>query len=336
MHSMRVGRRAFIASSSCVFAGFTSGCSSAADRGASAVSTVPGKETDGKQFVQFLKDCTPAERIQLAQSLQVFPDLENEDFGKFGLPPYDKFVDDPKSASQEKPLRPASFNELPPSIVLEAIRAGRVNGELSTPYRIIGALLHTCQNEILTLGSNRDKVDYHSIVQWVARKKGVDTALIDSANTYDLEQAVAKQCLAKIWDQLSVEQRQELLGRIEKQTGSTIADKAAIAAMGGGAAIAALGTTVAMTGFAFYTTMAVVISSAAGMLGLTLPMWAYVGASSTVAILSGPVGWSLAALGIAGGIAYLVLADAEKTASFVMTMNVIKANRLQAQAQKPR
>jgi uncharacterized protein YaaW (UPF0174 family) len=220
---------------------------------------------------------------------------------------------------------------LPTAVVLAAARAGRINGEVATPYKIISGLLHTCRNEFSATASSRDAVDYHSIVTWVARKKGVDPRVIESASTYELEQALAKKCLATIWDRLDRDQRLELLGRIETQTGTSIADKVAIAAMGGGAAIAALGTTVAMTGFAFYTTMAVVISGAAGMLGLTLPMWAYVGASSTVAILAGPVGWSLAALGVIGGIAYFVLADVDKTAAFVMTMNVIKAQRLHGQ-----
>jgi len=286
-----------------------------------------GRETDGKRLVQFLKDCTPEERVQLGQSLHMFPKVESADFGKFGLPARDHFTDDSKKASAEHPIRPTSFNEVPAAIVLEAVRAHRIDSELTTPYRILSALVHTCFNEALAVTIDRDKINYHGIVEWVARKKGVAKKQIESADTFELEQAVAKQYLAKIWDQLTVEQRQELLTKIEKQGAFTIADKAAIAAMGGGAAIAALGTTVAMTGFAFYTTMAVVISTTAGMLGLALPMAAYTGASSNVALLSGPVGWLIAAVAILGGLTYFALADVDRTAAFVMTMNVTKASR---------
>lgn len=336
----RLSRRVFV-TSACGFASSLAMACRAADEGRPADDhpdlhgeSAAGKETNGKRLVQFLKDCTPEERVQLGQSLHMFPKVEAADFGKFGLPARDHFTDDAKKASAEHPIRPTSFNEVPAAIVLEAVRAHRIDSELTTPYRILSALVHTCFNEALAVTVNRDKINYHGIVQWVARKKGVAKKQVESAGTFELEQAVAKQYLAKIWDQLTVEQRQELLAKIEKQGGYTIADKAAIAAMGGGAAIAALGATVAMTGFAFYTTMAVVISTSAAMLGVALPMAAYVGASSTVALLSGPVGWLIAAVAILGGLTYFALADVDRTAAFVMTMNVIKAGR--GQVGKPR
>jgi len=322
-----LSRRDFTA---CLSAGTTlllTGCANAAD-------TAPGPvlldSINGRRFVQFLKDCTPAERVQLAQSLDMLPGLEKTDFGQFGLPVYESFTDDAKVASTQRPLRPKSFNELPPKMVLAAVKARRIDSELTTPYRIISRLVHTCYNEVLGSTVDRNEIDYDGIVRWVATKKGVTQEEIAKASTDDLERLIAKKYLAQIWDRLSVEQRREILIQIEKQTGSTIADKAAIAAMGGGAAIAALGTTVAMTGFAFYTTMSVVISTAAGFLGLTLPMWAYAGASSTVAILSGPIGWTLAAVGILGGMTYLALPNVDKTAAFVITMNVVKASRQQS------
>lgn len=336
-----MNRRAFVVST-CSVAASLATCAQGAEDGRTAhdhpeLHGEPGvgKETDGKRLVQFLKDCTPEERVQLGQSLHMFPKVEKSDFGKHGLPAYEHFADDPKKASAEHPIRPQTFNEVPAAIVLEAVRARRLDSELTTPYRILSVLVHTCFNEAVAITINRDKINYHGIVQWVARKKGVAAKEVESANTFDLEQAVAKQYLAKIWDTLTVEQRKELLTTIEKQGGFTIADKAAIAAMGGGAAIAALGTTVAMTGFAFYTTMAVVISTTAAMLGLTLPMAAYTGAASTVALLSGPVGWLIAAVAVVGGLTYFALADVDRTAAFVMTMNVIKASRGQADHQKP-
>ena len=330
----QITRRAFFASSSgATLCLLLTSCAPPDQPDQPAPESEPGagKETDGRQFVQFLKDCNPEERVQLAQSLQMLPALEQADFSRFGLPTYGAFADDAKSASPARPIRPKSFNDVPPNIVLEAAQAGRINPELTTPYKIISGLVHTYFNEVLALQADRDRIDYHAIVQWVAKKKGVDKATISAATTFDLEQAIAKQCIATMWDRLDVGQRKDLLAKIEKQTGTTIADKAAIAAMGGGAAIATLGATVAMTGFAFYTTMAVMISTTAGMLGIALPMSAYVGTSSTVALLAGPVGWVLAALSILGGLTYLALANPDKTAAFVMTMTVIKAHRMQAE-----
>jgi hypothetical protein len=334
----QAARRFFIAASTGSVAGFLlSGCdpgTGGGDHPARGTLGGVGKETDGRRFVQFLKDCTPAERVQLAQSLHMLPAIEKADFGRFGLPGYGEFADDAKTASSQRPVRPASFNEVPPEVVLDAIKSRHIDAEVTTPYKILSALTHTCFNEAIAATINRDAIDYHAIVQWVARKKGVGKTLIDSATTFDLEQAIAKQCLAALWDRLDPEQRKALLVTIEKKTGTTIADKAAIAAMGGGAAVAALGATVAMAGFAFYTTMTVMISTAAGMLGIALPMSAYVGASSAVALLAGPIGWLLATIGILGGLAYIALPNADKTAAFVMTMNVIKASRMQAELNK--
>jgi hypothetical protein len=78
--------------------------------------------------------------------------------------------------------------------------------------------------------------------------------------------------------------------------------------------------------------MSVVICTVAGWLGLTLPFWVYMGASSTVALLSGPIGWAIAALSVLGGLTWLVgMPNVDRTAAFVMTMNVIKANKLKAE-----
>jgi uncharacterized protein YaaW (UPF0174 family) len=333
-----IGRRSFVTSSAVGFAGVVAGCSSAADLPASAGdgSTGGGRETDGQAFVQFLKDCSPEERVSLAQSLQMYPTLERTDFGQFGLRPHGDFADDPKSANEDRPVRPQSFNELPPIVVLEAASAGRIDSELATPYRIINALLRTCRNKISALGSDRDRVNYHEIVKWVASKKGVDPVVLESASTFDLEKAVVKQSLATIWDRLTVEQRHQILSKIEQQTSTAIEDKAAVAAMGGAQAATALGNTRAMEGLGFYTTMGVVVGTAAVMLGFGIPAGATVGAAATAGVLSGPVGWLILGAAVVGTVAaYTLLPDSEKTASFVITMNFIKANRLQVRQQQP-
>ena len=98
--------------------------------------------------------------------------------------------------------------------------------------------------------------------------------------------------------------------------------------MGGGAAVAALGVTVAFTGFAFYTTMSVVMCTVAGWFGITLPFAAYAGASTTIAALSGPIGWCIAGVAVAGGAIYAAWPSADKTAAFVMQLHFIKAQQL--------
>jgi uncharacterized protein YaaW (UPF0174 family) len=344
MQGSRLGRRGFVASSTFGLVSTLVGCRRSQDRAVVAEEPksrsgdlpTPSRDTDGGQFVQFLKDCTPEERVSLAQSLQAYPMLNMEDFGKYGLPPHEHFTDEPKRSTPERPMRPKSFNDLPAAVVLAAARDGRVNGEIATPYKIIGQLLYTCRNTIISIGSDRDAVNYHAIVEWVAKKRGVDQKAIESASTFELEQAVARQSLAKIWDRLNVEQRQELLGRLEQQKGTAIENKDNLAEMNGVDATAALGDSVAMSGLEFYTTMAIILTAAAGIVGIGIPMAAAAGAAAPAAILAGPPGWALLSAGLLGSLLlYAILPDAEKTCSFVITINLIKASRLQSQAGAP-
>lgn len=128
------------------------------------------------------------------------------------------------------------------------------------------------------------------------------------------------------WDKLSVEQRKELLNKIDPN--NKIKDKAAIVALSSSGAIAALSTSVAFSGFAFYTTMSVGISTAAGLLGVTLPFAAYTGASSVVAFLSGPVGWAIAGIAALGGVALAGRANIKKTAIFICQLHFMKVEAL--------
>ncbi|MEZ4731397.1 MAG: hypothetical protein R3E79_30125 [Caldilineaceae bacterium] len=125
---------------------------------------------------------------------------------------------------------------------------------------------------------------------------------------------------------MSVEQRQELLNKIDPN--GKIKDKAAIAALTGSGAIAVLSTSVAFSGFAFYTSMSVAISTVAGFFGLTLPFAAYTGASSVVAFLSGPVGWAIAGIAALGGIALAGRANVTKTSAFISQIHALKVAAL--------
>jgi uncharacterized protein YaaW (UPF0174 family) len=59
---------------------------------------------------------------------------------------------------------------------------------------------------------------------------------------------------------------------------------------------------------------------------LTLPFAAYIGASSTVAVLSGPIGWGLAAVAIGGGAIWMGLPEKDTIARFVIQVNQIKTS----------
>ena len=175
-----------------------------------------------------------------------------------------------------------------------------------------------------------DEIDYHNdIVKWVAEDKGIEKEIRNTLSTYQLERKIAEKYFEDLWDKLTPEQRNELLSNIEKDTNSVFTNKAAITGMSGAAAIGALSATVAFTGFAFYTTMSTVICTVAGFVGVTLPFAAYTAASSTVAALTGPVGWVIGGVLLASGATVAwAWPDGDTVASFVMTLNAIKASKL--------
>ena len=277
-------------------------------------------------FTKMLETMSDDERIQLAVAFRMFPKLKTKDFGQYGLQAYENYADSKEDASDKRPLRPKTFNDVPHSVIQKAISAGRLSAEdYIAPLALKKELIWVSSHSVI-FPFKRNTVDYHSLVQWVARKKGVPKELVQALPTFELEKKIVQQYFEELWDKLTPQQRKELLDKLEKQIGQPIPNKAAIALMGGGAALAALGATVTLTGFAFYTTMSVVISGVAAIFGITLPFGVYTTASSAVAVLAGPVGWILAGGALLGGLIWAQWPSVDRTASFIMALHVLKAH----------
>ena len=160
------------------------------------------------------------------------------------------------------------------------------------------------QKRVLWLSSNiltypfkaASNLDYHALVTWVSAKAGVTKPIVNSASTFTLERELFKLLFAQLWDKMTTKQRQDLLTKVD--SAGLIKDKAAMAALGGAGALAALSTTVAFTGFAFYTTMSVATAAVASAIGVVLPFAVYGSAASLIGILSGPIGWVI--MGLSG------------------------------------
>ena len=171
-------------------------------------------------------------------------------------------------------------------------------------------------------------VDYHYTLQWLARQSSVASKQADTGTSFELERLLMQQFFADLWDKLTPAQREELINKVDPN--GLIKDRAAVAAMTGAAAVAALSGTVLFAGFAFYTTMSVSIATVAGFFGLTVPFAVYAGASSLIAFLSGPVGWALIGLSALAGTALAGRANARESLSFILAMHVIKVEALRA------
>lgn len=232
----------------------------------------------------------------------------------------------------------AFLRALPPAAMLQLKQAQGLLAPDSTEQDLLGLDedARDIQTLALRLSSSsltyrfRDatELNYHEMVSWVAKKVGVDKELVESAATFGLEREVQKLVFAEIWDKLTVEERQDLLQQVDPK--GKIADKVALAAMGGSAALAVLSGTVAFTGFAFYTSMTAAIAAAASAVGVTLPFAAYAGATTAVGVLSGPIGWAIA--GVAGLSAVLVVGrpNVQKSTALVAQIHALKVEALQA------
>ncbi len=227
---------------------------------------------------------------------------------------------------------------LPPAAMLNLKQSQGLLKAESKEEELLGpdADARSIQEQLLWLSSNtfsypfRDAtaLSYHDVVVWIATKAGVHETLIATSMTFSLERELHKLLFAQLWDRLTPEQRRDLLEKIDPS--ASIADKAAITAMGGAAALTALSGSVAFAGFAFYTTMSVTIATVAGAVGVTLPIAAYTGASTLVGILSGPVGWAIAAVAALGGAVLAGRPNVRKTAALVAQLHALKVEALRA------
>jgi hypothetical protein len=283
------------------------------------------KDASDSNFTTMLQTMSEEERIQLAIAFRMFPSLKKSDFGNYGLKKYEDYADRKEHVSAQRPLRPRTFNEVGPDVIRQAFEAGRLSPADYIAPGVLKKQLIWVSSSTIMYPFKSDLVDYHSLVQWVARKKGVPKEQVQALPTFELEKKIVEKYFEDLWDRLTPEQRKELLDALEKELGQTIPNKGAMVLMSGGAAIAALGVTVGLTGFAFYTTMSVMIYTIGAILGITFPFAVYTSASSVVAVLAGPVGWILAGGAILGGIVWAQLPSVDKTASFIMALHFLKA-----------
>lgn len=215
------------------------------------------------------------------------------------------------------------------------------------PEEIIREMAWTSSN-VLTYPP-RDKTDfaYHAMVKWSAQELGISQNYLETDSTFSLEARMLPVFFENIWDSLSYEQRFKLLEDIEDQGtianktkvaagNAALSDKAAIASLSGAAALATLSTTGYFTGFSFYMTMSIVISTVAGFFNLTLPFAAYTGAENIVAFLSGPIGWALTAISALAGVAMLGRADVQRTTAFILQVHSLKIKRILSEKQERR
>lgn len=237
---------------------------------------------------------------------------------------------------------PSDFHEflvaLPPAAMLELKKKQGLLGEGSSETDLMGPEIdaQSIQGEVLKgfysvwqrPFRDASNTEYHAVVAQVARDIGIPKDTIGDRPTFSLEHEISQFLFMESWDKLTPAQREKLLKELDKR--GAITDKAKVATLSGATAIGVLNTAVAISGFAFYTAMSSAIAVTAATAGITLPFAAYAGASTTVGVLCGPVGWAVMGAAALGGLALAGRPKKQKLTALVMQVHALKVEALQA------
>ncbi len=199
-----------------------------------AASSEQISETESAEdFNKFLEDCTECERIALMQSLQALPQIPRTLFGKLSaetasgeeveLLPYDSYVDDfDDSIESGRPVRPETFNEIHPALVEQAEKVGVLEktwtiGEIKR--KLVWKQYHWMTFPV----RDKENVDYHEIVKWLAQEEDVvgepevSDEEIAEKSTYEISAMVAERFQRKrfdeLWGRLNDDQKKALLSQ---------------------------------------------------------------------------------------------------------------------------
>ena len=163
----------------------------------------------------------------------------------------------------------------------------------------------------------KNEVNYHETVKWLAKKNGVHPAECAAATTFQLERRIMEKIFAKLWDKLNPNQRKKIL----EEAGLDPNKSVAYAALSASSLLATVGIASAVMGFSFYIIAAkTVVVVAAALVGASAAT-----TISAVALLCGPIGWTIAGIAAVSGALILGGPNAMKTAAFVVALHSMKA-----------
>jgi uncharacterized protein YaaW (UPF0174 family) len=205
------------------------------------------------------------------------------------------------------------------------IAINRNGGREKLEKMIVNDIIWDYSNAI-TYPFKSNEVPYHEIAYWTAEK--MNAKVNSEMTTFDMEKTLILSNFSKAWDNLSEEQRKQVIkdSALNKLSDS---QKSAIIAGSWTVAVATISTTALISGFAFYTTMSSVVATCASVIGVTLPFAAYSGMSTVVGIISGPVGWTIIGIGAVGTTIWSMGANENETMKDVLAIHMMKVKALQ-------
>lgn len=172
-----------------------------------------------------------------------------------------------------------------------------------------------------------NEVPYHDMVIYCCEKQGINKSDYQYLTTFQAEQLLIKKVIATHWDKLTAEQREKVIKNSELNKLSA-SQKTAIILGSGTTLLSVVSTTFLLSGFAFYPTVSSVICATAGVIGLTVPFSVYMGTSTAIGFLTGPVGWAALAVGGIGTALLATGANPQKLTEKIMVIHMLKAKSI--------
>ena len=162
--------------------------------------------------------------------------------------------------------------------------------------------------------------DYTDIVRACATDLDYPSKDAKYSTTFELEHYICEKTFETMWDQLTIEQREEVL----KESGVSASKIAGYACLGGAAMLAATATSASLMGFAFYILAAKTIVVAAGAIFSATAATTI----TAVSVLAGPVGWCIAAVSAAAGLFLIGGRNEATTVAYIVQLHYFKVQAM--------
>ena len=174
-----------------------------------------------------------------------------------------------------------------------------------------------------------ENVSYTEIVVAVAKKLKIESTDI---SVEDLERRIIQRIFEKAWEKMTPAQRKKMEHDLQQEA-QKFGKNHGFAGLGGPALFATL-IAGRFSGFSAYLFVTSALKAVTSAVGITLPFAAYMGATRTVGLFLGPVGWGvtgvLTIIGLSGG-------NYKRVIPFVVSIAILRTKQKEARrVERPR
>ncbi len=216
-----------------------------------------------------------------------------------------------KDTDLEYLLQMASSNELANLCKVLSIE-GATYKDIAMEIRSVGS--HTIATFFRNMDNSYPYVPYMEVVDDVLKQVGGSA---DKEGSYfEKECLIIEKYTSQVMDKMSDEEKQKFIDNLKQEAENNGESFAGIMGAGGSIVLANA------SGFGVYLLASSAVGSITGLLGITLPFAFYTSMSSTIAMVTGPLGWAVLAM---WGISKIGSPNKKKTLPSVIMVAAVRA-----------